>query len=80
MNHNTEQLPPVELTPVEQDTRRLDWLDSKGGDWIARDSEYGRGYRLHQTTRDNSYPTARMAIDAAMHDEKYNKCHASETN
>jgi hypothetical protein len=64
MNHNTEQ-----LTPAEQDARRLDWLDSKGGDWIARDSEHGRGYRLHQTTRDNSYPTARLAIDAAMQAE-----------
>jgi hypothetical protein len=64
MNHNIEQ-----LTPAEQDTRRLDWLDNKGGDWIARDSEHGRGYRLHQTTRDNSYQTARMAIDAAMQAE-----------
>ena len=56
------------------DTERLDWLTEQGKkwgvSWIARNSNTGRGYRLHQnpTTRvgENHGLTPRDAIDAAM--------------
>lgn len=58
---------------LAQDKKRLDWLESKtdGSSWVARESYYGRGYRLHNTGRDSSDDplargTARGAIDAAL--------------
>jgi len=53
----------------EEDTKRLDWLEKQTGYtccWIARKSYTGRGYRLHNTSMEPNYPTAREAIDAAM--------------
>lgn len=48
------------------DTRRLNFLESRGCDgWIARMSTTGRGYRLHQS-HGNPFATARDAIDAAI--------------
>lgn len=50
---------------VLADAKRLDWLDTKGGGWIARESETGRGYRLHQSPSFGIYENTRDAIDAA---------------
>jgi len=50
----------------EQDTERLDKLDAlKGGgnDFILRDSNSGRGIRLHQSATLGEWPTVREAID-----------------
>jgi hypothetical protein len=48
------------------DKERLDFLDSKGANWIARDSTTGRGYRVHQDERIGRSGSAREAIDRAM--------------
>lgn len=60
------------------DKQLLDWLESKsdGSSCIARPSETGRGYRLHNTGSDDSglYGTSgtfRGAIAAAMRNEVY---------
>lgn len=54
---------PNEIT----DRERLDFLDSLTGNGsgkiILRDSLTGRGWRLHETSKDHSYPTVREAID-----------------
>ena len=58
------------------DSERLDWLTAKGRHWVARESETGRGYRLHQTSpadrmdRDDVHRDPRAAIDAAMDKER----------
>ena len=57
------------------DTERMDWVErqTNGDDWIARMSDRGRGFRLHNSTRtfkdkDAGFEcrTAREAIDIAM--------------
>jgi hypothetical protein len=55
------------LVHVSRDTARLDFLESRsnGDDWVARESETGRGYRLHNSSR-QGYATARAALDAVM--------------
>jgi len=49
------------------DKERLDFLDSLSGEYtgkiILRMSIHGRGWRLHETSRDVSFPTVREAID-----------------
>ena len=56
------------------DKQRLDWLEKQGdgSTWKARQSTQGRGYRLHNTTGMDyvGYPTVRMAIDAAMQEQR----------
>lgn len=54
------------LDEVLKDKDRLDFLDAKGAQWIARDSSVGRGYRLHQDTYMGKHVSARVAIDAAI--------------
>ena len=51
--------------PDQSDSAMLDFLDAKGGNWLARDSVTGRGYRLHQDPA-GLYPSARAALRAAM--------------
>lgn len=68
------------------DTERLDLLDrlTKEGAYgtgvILRRSTTGRGWRLHQTSREGASPTVREAIDRFAdqewedrHDEEYGK-------
>jgi len=38
--------------------------------WAYRLSATGRGWRLHETTRDDAYPTVREAIAAVMEADK----------
>jgi hypothetical protein len=49
------------------DTERLDYLqqlsDRSGNFIICRDSDLGRGWRLHETTRDGAGDNIRQAID-----------------
>lgn len=48
------------------DTERLDFLQklsSYGHGWVFRKSESGRGYRLHESSRDDATPYIREAID-----------------
>ncbi len=56
--------------PERTDTERLDWLERQGEPnalgWVCRDSDTGRGWRLHQTTRSDAMPNIRTAIDVAM--------------
>lgn len=50
-----------------EDTERLDFLEAQatpGLNWVCRESETGRGYRLHQGSGNES-KTAREAIDRA---------------
>lgn len=63
----------LEMVDLRKDRERLDWLESKtdGSSWVARESATGRGFRLHNTGRDDSHQfdarsTARGAIDAAI--------------
>jgi len=57
---------------LEYDKARLDWLEQQQerypdrGGVLFRWSLHGRGWRLHQTTREGSVSTVRGAIDAAM--------------
>lgn len=55
-----------ELEALHKDANRLDFLDSMGNGmkWIARNSNTGRGWRLHND-RDGQHETVRAAIDAA---------------
>ncbi len=50
------------------DTERLDFLDLLTGEYtnrvILRGSTTGRGWRLHESSRQNSHETVREAIDA----------------
>lgn len=55
-----------------KDAERLDFLDGKGGGWMARESGTGRGYRVHQD-REGQYTSARAAIDAAIQQTKDTK-------
>lgn len=62
----------AQLAQAEKDKERLDWveLQTNGLVWIARQSETGRGFRLHNERPQHSpMPfgyTAREAIDRAM--------------
>lgn len=63
----------IDQIELLKDKERLDWLESKsnGQHWIARQSSTGRGFRLHNTSRQSDdwhipSPTVRQAIDAAM--------------
>ena len=57
------------IAELEKDKERLDWLDlhgeGYGNGWICRLSEHGRGWRLHESSRDETFQTVRDAIDAA---------------
>lgn len=61
------------MTAPRTDTERLDWLTRQGNGqpWIARQSEVGRGFRLHNSEhRADTHPDPRAAIDAAMSAER----------
>ncbi len=49
------------------DTQRLDCMEALswgyGRGWVLRDSETGRGLRLHESSRPEAKPTVRQAID-----------------
>lgn len=55
------------VAALEKDAERLDFVQSQakgyGRGWIFRQS-LNRGMRLHETSLDGAYPTAREAIDA----------------
>lgn len=51
------------------DAQILDFLDAKGGNWVARNSTTGRGYRVHQSESMGGHATARAAIKDAMQRE-----------
>lgn len=68
----------IELTMEEYDELlldklRLDWLENQtnGDKWIARDSVFQRGFRVHNTSEACGEPTAREAIDATMNGARY---------
>lgn len=52
----------------------LDWLDAKSGVYtgkvLFRESETGRGWRLHETSRPGAKTSVREAIIAAIEAEK----------
>lgn len=54
------------------DTGMIDWLQEQtvghGCGWICRKSPYGRGMRLHETSREDALADVRDAITAAMKD------------
>ena len=56
------------------DSERLDWLQGQtrgyGDGWVFRVSDWRRGCRLHETTREGAYKDVRQAIDAAMDAEE----------
>lgn len=61
------------LGQAQRDTERVDWLEaqSDGSSCVARQSNHGRGFRLHNTGDDSSgwhlaRGSFRAAIDAAM--------------
>lgn len=64
--------PKAEAEPQKpvSDKDMLDWLDKQSGTYtgkvIWRQSAQGRGWRLHETERINSFDTVREAIAAAM--------------
>ena len=69
-----------ELEELRKDKERLDWLEkqSDGSSCIARQSNTGRGFRLHNTGEDSSYwslarNTFRAALDV-QRKEKGEKC------
>lgn len=57
---------------LEEDRERLDWMEAHGNGqpWIARQSDTGRGFRLHNSTRTGGSDTVREAIDKARFLEK----------
>ncbi len=56
----------AELRKGANDTSLLDWVEkqSNGDPWIARESDRGRGYRVHNSVH-GCHVTARSAIAAA---------------
>ena len=54
------------------DTEMLDWLQRQttgyGYGWICRKSQYGRGMRLHETSREDALGDVRDALATAMKD------------
>ena len=54
------------------DTEMLDWLQKQttgyGCGWICRKSQFGRGIRLHETSREYASVDVRDAITTAMQD------------
>lgn len=54
------------------DTEMLDWLQRQtigyGCGWVCRKSMYGRGIRLHETSREDALGNVRDAIAIAMRD------------
>lgn len=70
MERIRQEIADAELSALREDRARLDFLESQGDGsaWVARQSETGRGYRLHNTSRGENQgarPTVREAIDAA---------------
>ena len=55
----------AELAGELEDNARMDWVEAQtnGDRWIARQSRYGRGFRLHNEK--GTFRTAREAIDEA---------------
>ena len=54
------------------DKEMLDWLKRQttgyGCGWICRKSQFGRGIRLHETSREDALVDVRDAIATAMKD------------
>ena len=52
------------------DKQRIEWMQAQtagyGNGWIFRESIWGRGMRLHETSEEGASPTIREAIDKAM--------------
>ena len=52
------------------DTEMLDWLQRQtkgyGVGWICRDSNFGKGMRLHETSREDASASVRDAITKAI--------------
>jgi len=52
------------------DTEMIDWLQNQtkgyGVGWVCRDSEHGRGMRLHETSMEDGVGSVRDAIALAM--------------
>jgi hypothetical protein len=52
------------------DTEMIDWLQKQtrgyGIGWICRDSDHGRGMRLHETSMEGASGSVRDAIANAM--------------
>jgi hypothetical protein len=67
-----EEVPGLLKNLATRDTQRMDFLEAlnKKADYsgycILRESESGRGWRLHETNRDSAYYSVRQAIDARM--------------
>ena len=67
------------LDEALMDQKRLDWLEEQNkraeytGRCICRRSLNGRGWRLHETSRDGAFDSVRYAIDRAMSSEKVMK-------
>lgn len=64
------------------DTEMLNWLEVQrqrnpspyGKGWVARKSDYGRGFRVHETSKLGAFSTVREAIvDAMANDKDYMK-------
>lgn len=55
---------------LSADRHRVDYLEVLNGSYtgrvLLRMSSNGRGFRLHETSRDGAYKTTREAIDAHM--------------
>ena len=59
------------VAEARTDVARLNWLERQGGSWICRQSEHGRGWRLHQTEKaEGTFDSPRQAIDNAMANSK----------
>jgi len=63
----------MSLAVQPSDAATLDWLDRQSGSYtglvIWRMSESGRGWRLHETSRDGAKTTVRLAISCAIQGE-----------
>jgi len=79
VNYFTDQLATAQarIKELEKDKARLDWCESQsnGSSCIARQSNSGRGFRLHNTGSDDSWNpdcrgNFRDAIDSAMKSEQ----------
>jgi hypothetical protein len=63
-------------TPMPSDTEMLDFLqeltDRKQytGRVLLREADTGRGWRLHETSREGSFETVRAAIASFMHEAR----------
>ena len=62
-------LPAAEYAQLKADAERLDYVQSitkgYGKGWVLRNSNTGRGMRLHETGEPTGNPSVREAIDKA---------------